>query len=552
MDSSPLKIIPLGGVGEIGLNMTVFEAEDAIVVVDAGLMFPEDHMLGVDIVIPDFSYLRENRHKVAAVVLTHSHEDHIGALPFLLREVNVPVYATPFTLGMVKNKLEEKNVPRASLVPVAPRQKEKIGPFSLEFVRVCHSVADGVGLGIYTPQGLVVHTGDFKISHGVSGDHATDLARFARFGEEGVLALLSDSTNAEKEGYTLSEEGVGQVLEAVFDAACGRIIVALFASNIPRIARIVDMAKKRKSRLVISGRSLEFSVALAQEQGLLSIPRGMEIDLEAVDDYPDNKVVILTTGSQGEPMSALARIAAGTHKKIRVKKNDTYILSSKFIPGNEKAIAGIVNSLFSRGAEVIYEKISDIHVSGHAFREELKLMLQLTRPRYFMPIHGEYRHLVHHSRLARSQGIGPDRVLLAKNGDVVRFNGTGARISGSVETGRVLVDGKGVGDVGNSVLRERRALSEHGAVVVVLILDAETGVVMHGPRFTSQGFVFGIETGHLLDDAACVVLEVLEEVDMAAPDRVERITAKVRNALRSYFSFVIQRRPVILPVILEV
>ncbi|MBU2488936.1 MAG: ribonuclease J [Proteobacteria bacterium] len=553
MDSPPVKIIPLGGVGEIGLNMTVFECGDTILVVDSGLMFPEDYMLGVDIVIPDFEYLRANRRKVAAIILTHGHEDHIGALPFLLREVNAPVYGTRFTLGLVRQKLEERDaLSRTTLITVEPRQRIQVGPFDVEFVRVCHSVVDGVGLGIRTPQGLVVHTGDFKISHGVDTDQATDVARFAQFGDEGVLALLSDSTNAEKEGYTISEDGVGRALSEIFDAASGRVIVALFASNIPRMARIVEIAKRTRSHIVFNGRSIEVSVRLACELGFLSIPPGMEVDLDKVKDLPDSKVIIVTTGSQGEPMSALARIAAGNHKKIRVRKNDTFVLSSKFIPGNEKAIANIVNSLFRQGAEVIYEKISAIHVSGHAFREELKLMLHLTRPRTFIPVHGEYRHLVHHARLAGQMGIGPDRVLIAQDGDVLEFSASGARITGKVETGRVLIDGKGVGDVGASVLRERRALSEHGTVVVVLVLDKETGVVILGPQFSSKGFVFEIETGHLLEDAGCVVLEVLEEADMTRPDRVEILTGKIQRALRQYFSFVIRRRPVILPVVLEV
>ena len=553
MESPPVKIIPLGGAGEIGLNMTVFECGETIIVVDAGLMFPEDYMLGVDIVVPDFEYLKANRRKVAAVILTHGHEDHIGALPFLLREVDAPVYGTRFTLGLVRQKLEEKDaLSHTTLIPVEPRQRIRVGPFDIEFVRVCHSVVDGVGLGIRTPQGLVVHTGDFKISHGVHTDQATDVARFAQFGDEGVLAILSDSTNAEKEGYTISEQGVTRTLSEVFAQATGRIIVALFASNIPRIAGIVEIARKNRSRIVFNGRSIELSVRLARDLNLLSIPPGLEADVDSLSDIPDNRVLIVTTGSQGEPMSALARIAAGTHKQIRVKTNDTFVLSSKFIPGNEKAIAGIINTLYRQGAEVIYEKISAIHVSGHAFREELKLMLELTRPRTFIPIHGEYRHLVHHARLAGQMGIGPDRIVIAQNGDVVTFSNGRGEITGRVETGRTLVDGKGVGDVGASVLRERRALSEHGVVVVHLVLDKETGVVIQGPRFDSKGFVFGIETGHLLDDAACVVLEVLEEMDMSRPDRVEVLTGKVQRALRQHFSFVIRRRPVILPVILEV
>ncbi|MEW5735852.1 MAG: ribonuclease J [Thermodesulfobacteriota bacterium] len=552
-EQNPVRVIPLGGLGEIGLNMTVFECGDTMIVVDAGLMFPEDYMLGVDIVIPDYEYVRENRAKLAAIVLTHSHEDHIGALPFLLREIQAPVYGTPFTLGLVRGKLEERDLlARADLRPMTPRQKVVIGPFEVEPIRVCHSVVDGVGLAIRTPAGLLVHTGDFKISHEANAFGATDLSRFAQLGEEGVLALFSDSTNAEKEGYTLSEKAIGESLEEIILESPGRVIVAVFASNIPRIAQIVDVARKKGAKLVVSGRSIEMSVKLATELGHLSLPSGMVIDVEHVSEFPDEKIIILTTGTQGEPMSALARVASGTHKHLRVKKNDTFILSSKFIPGNEKAITGIINRLYRMGAEVIYEKISAIHVSGHAFREELKLMISLCRPRYFVPVHGEYRHLIHHGRLARSMGLARENVLIAENGDAICFSESGARIDTPVDTGRTLVDGKGVGDVGRSVLKERRVLSEEGVVVVTMVLDQETGVVIHGPEIASKGFVFETEKGHLLDDAVCVILEIVEDADMKKPDRIAYIKSEVQRSLRQYFNYVIQRRPIIIPVILEV
>ncbi|MBL0714513.1 MAG: ribonuclease J [Desulfosarcina sp.] len=389
-----LKIIPLGGLGEIGLNMMVFEYHDTLFIVDCGLMFPEDFMLGVDYVIPDMGYIRANRSKVAAVVLTHAHEDHIGALPFLLRIVNVPVFGTPFTLGVVRNKLEEFGLtPSARLHEINAGGRIKLGEFELEFIRVRHSVVDGVGLAIETPLGVIIHTGDFKINHNNTDGMGTDVNRFAMYGGKGTLALLSDSTNVEKEGYTISAEKIGASLARIMEGRPGRIIVALFASNIARIRQIVNIARSRQKKIVFNGRSIEVAVRLAKELGHIDIPADMELDIGDIGYYPDDEIIMVTTGSQGEPMSVLARMAAGTHRHIKIRKEDTVILSSKFIPGNERAIAGIINRLYRLGADVIYEKIADIHVSGHGFREELKLMINLTKPRFFIPIHGEYRHL---------------------------------------------------------------------------------------------------------------------------------------------------------------
>jgi ribonuclease J len=548
-----LKIIPLGGLGEIGLNMMVFEYRDTLFVVDCGLMFPEDYMLGVDFVIPDMEYVRANKHKVAAIVLTHAHEDHIGGLPFLLRIVNAPVFGTPFTLGVVRNKLEEFGLGQsAKLHEIKAGGRIKLGEFQLEFIRVRHSVVDGVGLAIETPLGVVIHTGDFKISHSNRDGMATDVNRFAMYGQKGTLALLSDSTNVEKEGYTISAETIGAALSRVTEGRKGRIIIALFASNITRIQQIVHIAETRGKRIVFNGRSIEISVKLAKELGYLKVPADLEIDIDDIGYYPDDEVILVTTGSQGEPMSVLARMAAGTHKHIRIRKEDTIVLSSKFIPGNERAIAGIINRLYRLGADVIYEKISEIHVSGHAFREELKLMINLTKPRFFVPIHGEYRHLTLHARLAQEVGIPPERILLAENGQVVEFEGKGGRIRDRVGTGRVLIDGKGVGDVGRSVLKERRNLSEHGLVVVVMALDEDTGTVVYGPEIFSRGFVFELETGHLLDDAVCVVLEVVEDIGPETHNRVARIRSRLQTVLKQYFFFTIARRPVIVPIIIEV
>ncbi len=548
-----VKLIPLGGLGEIGLNMMAVEYGDTIFVIDAGLMFPEAYMLGVDFVIPDMDYLRQNRGRVSGVILTHAHEDHIGALPFLLREINVPVFGTPFTLGIVRHKLEEHELlTSVSLHEVIPRERVKIGPFEVEFIRVNHSIVDGVGLAIRTPVGMVIHTGDFKMSHTTMDGMLTDVNRFAQCGEQGVLALLSDSTNVEKAGHTKSSNEIGAELSRIIVAATGRIIVALFASNIARIQQIVNIAKTRKRKIVFNGRSIEVSVSIARKLGYLDIPEDMEIDIDSLNAYPDDEIIVITTGSQGEPMSALARMAAGIHKQIKIQPEDKVILSSKFIPGNEKAIANIINNLYRRGADVVYEKISNIHVSGHAFREELKMMLNLVKPTYFMPVHGEYRHLVLHTRLARDMGIPEKNLILAQNGQIVELSENGFQMRDSICAGRVLIDGKGVGDVGRSVLKERRVLSEEGLVVVNMAFDEETGIVVYGPDIVSRGFVFETETGYLLQDAQCVILEIVEDVTPEVPNRVEQIRSRIQTALRQYFFFTIGRRPLILPFLAEV
>ena len=548
-----LKIIPLGGLGEIGLNMMVFEYGETLFIVDAGLMFPEDYMLGVDYVIPDMNYIKHNRRRITGIILTHAHEDHIGALPYLLRQINVPVFGTPFTLGVVKHKLEEHDLlSSAALHEVFPKETLKLGPFKIEFIRVAHSVVDGVGLAISTPLGLVMHTGDFKISHSAINKMSTDVNMFAKCGHSGVLALLSDSTNVEREGYTISSQEVGNKLARITEGSKGRIIIALFASNINRTQRIVNIAESRGKKIIFNGRSVQMTVNIACKLGYLNIPPGMEIDVDLIDDFADDEIIIVTTGSQGEPMSALARMAEGSHKQIKIKKGDTVILSSKFIPGNERSITNIINKLYKCGADVIYEKISEIHVSGHAFQEELKLMINLTKPKYFIPVHGEYRHLILHARLARQVGISAENILLAENGQIIEFDKKGGRVRESITTGRILIDGKGIGDVGRSVLKERRALSEEGLVVVNLAFDEETGIVVYGPDIVSRGFVFGAETGHLLDDAQCVILEIVEEVDPEIPDRIDVIRSKIRTALRQYFYFTIGRRPVIMPFIMVI
>lgn len=548
-----LKLLPLGGLGEIGMNMMVAEYGDTIVVIDAGIMFPEDSMLGVDFVIPDTTYLRQNVSKIAAIVLTHAHEDHIGALPFILKDLKVPIYGTAFTIGLVSHKLDEAGLLSAIPIHVVKAGDTlHFGPFHIELIRVHHSVIDGVALAIQTPVGTIIHTGDFKISHGCRQSDATDIHRFAHYGEQGVLALLSDSTNAEKEGYTLSDWEIGENLRHIAQKARGRIIVALFASSIHRIQQIIDIAAERGRKIAFSGKSLEISVCIAKQLGYLKIPEGMEILIQQIGDIPADQMVIVTTGSQGEPMSALARMASGIHKLLKIEPDDTVILSSKFIPGNERAIARIINVLFRNGADVIYEKISDIHVSGHAFQEELKLMIQLTRPRYFIPVHGEYRHLVLHARLACKMGIPQERVFVIENGQPIEFDGSGTRLPEPTFTGRILVDGKGIGDVGKSVLRERQLLSEDGIVGVTMAFDEETGIILYGPELFSRGFVFENETGHLLQEAQCVILEVVEEIPFETPDRIAKIRSKMITALKKYFNFAIKRHPMILPFFLEI
>ncbi len=551
-----VKIIPLGGLGEIGLNMMVFEYENAIMIVDAGIMFPEDYMLGIDIVVPDTTYLKDKISMIKGIVLTHGHEDHIGALPYVLRDIDAPpapIYGTPFTLALVQHKLRSHNISTSMpFIEVGPRQKHTIGPFQVEFIRVSHSVVDGVGLAINTPVGLIVHSGDFKINQVPVEGELTDINRFAAYGDRGVLALMSDSTNVEREGYTLSEKEIGNKLHDIFEDCRGRIIVALFSSNIGRIQQIVKAARLEGRKIAFCGRSMHASVEIAKSLKYLNIPEDMEIAAGQIKETPDREIIIITTGSQGEPMSVLHRVAMGTHKQIKIKKDDTVILSSKFIPGNERAITHIINCLYKKGAGVIYEKVSDIHVSGHAFQEELKLMMNLTKPKYFIPIHGEFRHLIRHTHLAREVGIPKERILLAENGQVVIFDDTGGYLKGSVPTGRILIDGKGIGNVERSVLKERRYLSEEGLIIATLVLDSKTGKVIHGPTVESHGFVVESHKSNLFKSAKEIIIEIVECYETGKSDRTDVIHTNIKKALRKYFYSAIQRRPVIFPIVLEV
>ncbi len=541
----------LGGLGEIGLNMMTLETESSLVVVDAGLMFPEDHMLGIDIVIPDFSYLRERRDKLTALVLTHGHEDHIGAVPFLLREMPLPVYGTPLTLALLREKLREhKLLDAADLREIQPPGALAIGPFEFEFIRVCHSIVDGVGFVVRTPQGYLVHSGDFKIDQTPVTGTAMDLNRFAHYGETGVLALLSDSTNAERPGYTLSEREIGITLEGLIREAAGRVIIAVFASHIHRMQQIVNIAAKFGRKVLFNGKSMVVNSRLAKELGYLTLPPDLEITVGDLNRLPPEGTIIITTGSQGEPLSALARIALEAHKQIHIRQGDLVILSSKFIPGNERAITTVINNLYRLGAEVIYQQVADIHVSGHASQEELKLLLNLARPRYFIPIHGEMRHLVKHTHLARTVGLPDDRVLLAQDGDRIRFDSGEAGFTERVDTGRVFVDGKGVGDVSRIVLRDRRHLAADGLVIACVAVDPVARKIVTEPDLITRGFTLEEEQAPLLDQARKIFQEiVLRGLSEPTQDWLE-IQTQVGKALRRHFFKLLERRPMILPLVL--
>jgi ribonuclease J len=548
-----LKVIPLGGLGEIGLNMMVVEQGPDLLVIDAGLMFPDDYMPGVDLVIPDFAYLKENEEKIRGIILTHGHEDHIGAVPFFLKDFSVPVFGTGFTLGLLQEKLKEHYlINKADLRQVRPGDVTRLGPFSVEYIRVNHSIVDGVGLAIETSEGILLHSGDFRIDPTPVDDQFTDLIRFAHYGEKGVLAFFSDSTNAEKEGYTLSEKDVKKTLEDLFQTSRGRLIVASFASNITRIQQVISLAEKFNRKVVFNGKSMITNVGIARKQGFIHMPGDIEISDNQIAQFPDEKLVVITTGSQGEPMSALTRMAQRRHKGIQIKPGDTVILSSRFIPGNEKAITSVINRLYRLGADVVYEKVSDIHTSGHAKREELKCMLSLVRPRYFVPIHGEYRHLVKHAQIALEMGMADDQVLIAQDGDTICFDDGRMERSSPVATGKILVDGKGIGDIDDIILKERRKLSGHGMVVILLVADAETGEIIYGPEIISRGFVFEQQGRFILEDAECIVLEVLDELERPSPIDCTAVESEIARRLKRFFYKVIERSPLITPVIIPI
>lgn len=551
---SKLKIIPLGGLHEIGKNITVFEYENEIIVVDCGLSFPEDDMLGIDLVIPDITYLEKNVDKIKGLVITHGHEDHIGSIPYLLKKINVPIYATKLTVGLIKNKLEEHKLLRTTeLHEVTQGETVKLGKnFKVEFIRSSHSIPDSVMLGITTPAGTILHTGDFKVDFTPIDGKIMDFGRIAELGEQGILALMSDSTNSERKGFTMSESSVGEVFDKLFLHCTKRIVVATFASNVHRVQQIVNAAIKYNRKIAVCGRSMINMITTARELGYIECPENLFIDIDMIKNYTDEQLVIITTGSQGEPMSALTRMAAGDHRKVKITPNDLVIISATPIPGNEKFVSKVIDDLMQIGAEVVYSALEDVHVSGHACQEEQKLIIALAKPKYFIPVHGEYRQLIAHSETAQSMGIDKDNIIMLQNGRVLEINEDGAEFTSTVQSGRVLVDGLGVGDVGNIVLRDRQHLSQDGLIIIVLTMDGSTGEVIAGPDVISRGFVYVRESENLMDDVKAVVRHEVKKCEEREIRDWSTIKTTVRENLRDYIFAKTKRNPMIIPIIMEV
>lgn len=551
-----LKVIPLGGLGEIGLNMMIYETEKDIIMVDCGIMFPEDYMLGIDMVIPDVRYLYspEKRRKIRGIVLTHGHEDHIGAIPYVLREFNIPIFGTPFTLGILEEKLKEHDLPfKVSLFTVKTGNTITLGDFEIEFIRVAHSIIDGASLAIKTPIGTIMHTGDFKFDQTLDKDLITDINRLAHYGDEGILALFSDSTNIEKEGYTISEKSIKKTFENILQEHHGRIIVALFASNIYRISELLSLAADFNKKVIFSGRSLLTYTKVARKLGYLNIPDDILIDEETINYYKPEELMVLTTGTQGEAMSALSRISVDDHKYVKIRQGDLVLMSSKFIPGNEKAINKIINNLYKRGAEVYYENISEIHVSGHASKEGLKLMINVTKPKHFIPVHGEVRHLHQHKKLAAQTGIPESNIFVMENGNSLLFSEDGKCSRGDdVYAGRIFVDGKGIGDVGAHTLKERAHLSENGMIIVLIVVDSKTSAIISGPDIVSKGFVFEDYFNELHNILQKLVMGVIEENQKYEAVDWIKVKDDIRRALKKYLNKNIDRHPFIFPMITEV
>lgn len=551
-ERAKIKIIPLGGINEIGKNITAIEYKEDIIIIDCGLKFPDDDMFGIDIVIPDISYLLKNSEKIKGIFLTHGHEDHIGALPYVLKQLNVPVYGTKLTIGIVETKLKEHGLLGSTeLVRVKPKDIIKLDSVSVEFIKTNHSIADSVAIAIHTPLGVVLHTGDFKIDYTPIDGEIMDFARLAELGRKGVLVMLADSTNVERPGYTMSERVVGDTFAKLFSKAQGRIIVATFASNVHRIQQIITAAQEYEKKVAVSGRSMENIVQVAIELGYLTVEKDVLIPVDQISKYPNEKVVVITTGSQGEPMSALARMAASEHRKINIIPGDTVIISATPIPGNEKFVSKVVNQLFKKGAEVIYDSLEKIHVSGHACQEELKLMHSLVKPRFFVPVHGEYRHLKKHGELAMNLGLPEKNLLIPENGDVIELTRNYIKKNGSVVSGQVFVDGLGVGDVGNIVLRDRKHLSQDGILTVVVTIEKQTGKVVSGPDIISRGFVYVRESEGLMDEAREVVKCVLNECEEKQITDWATLKSKMRDELREFLYEKTKRKPMILPIIME-
>ena len=552
-EKAKVKIIPLGGVNEIGKNLTAIEYKNDIVVIDCGLKFPDEDMFGIDLVIPDITYLIKNKEKVSGIFLTHGHEDHIGALPYVLKELNVPVYGTKLTLGIVETKLKEHGLLSSTeLVRVKPRDVIRLNSVSVEFIKTNHSIADSVAIAVHTPLGVVLHTGDFKVDYTPIDGEPMDFARFAELGKKGVLAMMADSTNVEKSGYTNSERIVGESLTRIFGKTKGRIIIATFASNIHRIQQIIDAASVYGRKVAVSGRSMENIMNVAIELGYIEVDKDTLVSIDQINKYNNDQVVIITTGSQGEPMSALSRMASSEHRKVNIVEGDTIIISATPIPGNEKLVSKVINQLFKKGAEVIYGSQENIHVSGHACQEELKLMQTLVRPKHFIPVHGEYRHLKQHGELAIKLGLDPKNVVIPDVGDVIEVTRSGIKKNGSVISGQIFVDGLGVGDVGNIVLRDRKHLSQDGILTVVVTLSKENKTIVAGPDIISRGFVYVRESESLMDEARDIVRNILLECEEKNISDWATLKSNVRDELRSYLYEKTKRKPMILPIIMEI
>lgn len=552
MANNDLKIIPLGGVGEIGKNMTVIEYGKDIIVIDCGLSFPDEEMLGIDLVIPDMTYLEKNREKLRGFLITHGHEDHIGAMPFALKQFgDVPVFGTRLTIGLIKHKLDENNIANANLNCITARDRITLGCFDIEFIKVSHSIAGAMAIAVRTPVGTLIHTGDFKLDFTPIDGEPIDLERFAWYGSQGVLALMSDSTNIERSGYTQSEKDIGHTFEHYFDCAPGRMIVATFASNIYRIQQIADVAIQRDRVICFQGRSMVTIAQMAREMGYLNIPEECIVDINKLKNYPENRICVITTGSQGEPMSGLFRMANASHR-LNVGLGDTVIISASAIPGNEKGVARMINQLYQRGAKVVYDSLADVHVSGHARREELRLMLALTKPEYFIPIHGEVRHLYQHADLACEMGVRPENIFVSEIGCVIEFTPSGARMNSSVPCGSLLIDGLGIGDIGNVVLKDRRLLSKDGLFTVIIALSKTTGELMAEPEILSRGFVYVRGSEELISEALMIVESAAAR--FAQSDRSEwaQIKNAIKNELKDYLYMKTKRTPMILPIIIEI
>ena len=548
-----LKIIPLGGLLEIGKNITVFEYENDIVLVDCGLAFPEDDMLGIDLVIPDLTYLEKNKEKIRGLVITHGHEDHIGSIPYLLKQFNVPIYGTKLTIGLIEHKLEEHKLLRsAKLKVVTPGQTVNLGSMKVEFIRITHSIPDACSLAIHTPVGTVVHTGDFKIDYTPIDGEMIDFGRLAELGNKGVLALMSDSTNSERKGYTMSESTVGEVLDKLFINCTKRIVVATFSSNVHRIQQIVNSAVKYGRKVAICGRSMVNTIETARKFGYIKVPDNVFIDIDMIKSYPDEKLTIITTGSQGETMSALTRMASGEHKKVQITPNDLIIISANPIPGNENSVSKVIDDLMKIGAEVIYNALEDIHVSGHACQEEQKLMISLVRPKYFIPVHGEYRQLIAHSETAKKIGVDPENIFIMTNGRILELNEYEAKLTGTVPVGKIMVDGLGVGDVGNIVLRDRQRLSQDGLIIIVLTMDSTTGRVVAGPDVLSRGFVYVRESENLMEEIKQLLRAKILKLEEKHITDWTTIKSLLREELRDYIYKKTKREPMILPIIMEI